>query len=183
MDSCSRSEKVVENLYSFETCRTKYGNVSPRNTLAYVGPDRSSDALESATLLKDMQRTHILNAATSPMLSDDEYKYTLRIAPSDAVEMEVIASFLETKAIQYVQVIYIDNAYGMGLKSALMSALEDKDDLCIVNAVGITADNFGAAETMLLNNMVTKYVVLLMDGTSARSVLERVDNDQRLSNE
>jgi len=182
MDSCSRSEKVVENIYSFETCRTKYGDVSPRNTLAYVGPDRSSDALDSVDLMKDMQRTHVINAATSPALSNAYNNYTLRIVPSDAVEMNVMANLLKYKSIKYIQVIYLDDSYGQGLFMALKEALANTD-VCITNMTAVTSTDMAKAVTMLIDNKVTKYVALLTDNMGARRLLQAVDADQRIRNQ
>ena len=71
LDSCSRSEKTIENLYSFDTCRLQFPNVNPRNTIAFVGPDTSGEAMEVLPLMEQMQRTTVAHSATSPRAQRD----------------------------------------------------------------------------------------------------------------
>jgi hypothetical protein len=58
-DSCSSSDQIIENILSFETCKVTLGEtnpVSPRNLLAYVGPDRSSQISAVSSLLYEMNK-------------------------------------------------------------------------------------------------------------------------------
>lgn len=143
MDSCSRVEKTIEDAYSFETCRTKYNNVSPRNTVAMFGPYSSAQSLAVAPLLGDMQVTVVSSTATSPELSDHvKYPYFFRTVPSDALQTEVIAKLMQYKAIKYVQVLHQNDAFGNGLYSAFIKtqAVMNKD-VCVINHMGMPADN------------------------------------------
>lgn len=143
MDSCSRVEKTVVDAYSFETCRTKYNNVSPRNTVAMVGPYSSAQSIAVAPLLGDMEVTVVSSTATSPELSDHtKYPYYFRTVPSDALQTEVIAKLMQYKAIKYVQVLHQNDAFGNGLYSAFIKtqAVMNKD-VCVINHMGIPADN------------------------------------------
>ncbi|KAL4223422.1 hypothetical protein ACF0H5_016892 [Mactra antiquata] len=180
MDSCSRTERTIENIYSFQTCRTQYPNVSPRNTVAFVGPDTSTQAMAASMLLNDMKTTVVSQAATSPMLSDDMYEYFLRTVPSGSAEMQVLVKLMQYKAIRYVQVLYADNDFGMGLWMAMKDAVEGTN-ICVTQSMDFSVDS-GAGEirNFLRDNEVTKYVMVLGTNDEARYVVKSVDNDNEL---
>lgn len=175
MDSCSKTERTIENLYSFQTCRIQYPNVSPRNTVAFVGPDTSTQAIAASKLVNDMKATLVSQAATSPMLSDDMFEYFLRTVPSGAVEMQVMVKMLQYKAIRYVQVLYTDTDFGMGLWMALKNSI-DGTNICVTQNMAFSTDG-GASDirSFLMENKVTKYVIVLGTNTEAKYVLRSVD--------
>ncbi|WAR03385.1 GRM2-like protein [Mya arenaria] len=177
MDSCGRKERTVENVYSFDTCRSYYTGISPRNTVAFVGPDRSGSAIEAAALMHDLRRTQVSAAATSPMLSSDDYGFFLRTVPSDAVETLVMAKLLNFKGIKYVQVLYEDTEYGMGLFEAFQENAKAQD-VCVTQSSMID-DNVAA---FLKRSFDTKIVIVLADNSHARKVLEQVNIDSAIQN-
>ena len=181
LDTCTRQAKAVEGVYSFETCRTQYSNVEPRNVVAYVGPDTSDQALVTAHLLGEMNRTQISHAATTPALSDNMmYPFFLRTAISDDMEMKILVDFLQSYDISYVQVLYADNEFGRGMwqsfnKYVMETAMDMDSQVCVVNHAALTADTVSNMASALNENEVTKYVVVLADNAVARRVLERSD--------
>ncbi|OWF46220.1 metabotropic glutamate receptor-like [Mizuhopecten yessoensis] len=176
LDSCSRVEQTIENILSFETCKVGFGNlnaVSPRNLLAYVGPDRSSEAMAVATLLKDMNKTQVSHAATSPELNNqDMYPFFLRAVPSDEHDATIIAKMLQSLNIKYVLGVYLGNGYGRGGFEALKSKLVGT---CMVYQtempVHATDDQLQAIADELFLREVTRYVIVYSDGENARKLM------------
>lgn len=176
MDSCGRDERTVENVYSFDTCRTYYTNVSPRNTVAFVGPDKSTAALAAGQLMNELKRTQVSGAATSPRLSSSDYNFFLRTVPSDAVETLVMAQMLNSRNIRYVQVLYEDSLFGHGLLEAFeMNARAY--NVCIVQKASIMGNNVAA---FLGASKVTKIVVVLAGKDHSRSALQQIQSDDEL---
>lgn len=182
MDTSERVEKAIEAVYSFETCRTRYTNVSPRNTVAFVGASNSAQSIATANLLNDMKVTQVSSMSTSPELSDDMYEYFLRTVPSDYLETEVMAKLMQYKSIKYVQVLYQESTYGMGLFHAFKEAIQDKD-VCITNYMSFEMASGGDVATFLRSNMQTRFVVVLSNNIAARVVLEAADSDSDLQNQ
>ena len=170
LDSCSRPERTIENLYSFDTCRQQLPNVSPRNTVAFVGPDTSTEALEVVHLLQEMERTQVAHSATSPMLSDNDYQYFLRTVPASTNEAEVMAKFLDSR-YKYVQVIYEDTAYGKGIFHIFKNHAETKD-ICIVAENAINTDDLAETVSKVNENEETRVVLVFAVHDTARKVLE-----------
>lgn len=175
LDSCSRSERAIENLYSFDTCRIQFPDVSPRNTIAFVGPDTSTEALEVLHLMEDMERTQVAHSATSPALSNDMYKYFLRTVPSSANEAHVMVKVLENQGYKYVQAIYEDTAYGMGIFHEFQNKAEEMD-ICITNYYAIMMNNLTETVRRVRMNDDTKVVVVFAVHDSARKVLQAFNN-------
>ena len=184
MDSCGRVEKSIEDIYSFLTCRTQYTNVSPRNTVAIVGPSTSAQSMATAKLLNDMEVTQVSSSSTSPALSDDMYEYFLRTVPSDVVQTVVMAKLMQYKSIQFVQVLYEESPYGIGLLVAFKEAIKDKE-VCITGQSQFMMNDRGVGyiKTMLNGPKDTKYVVILGTNRGARFVLQTVEADPELRNQ
>ncbi|XP_045174045.2 metabotropic glutamate receptor-like isoform X2 [Mercenaria mercenaria] len=185
MDSCGRVAKSIEDIYSFQTCRRQYTNVSPRNTVAIVGASTSDQSMAVAELLNSMEVTQVSSSSTSPYLSNTNmYEYFLRTVPSDVVQTVVMARLMLYKSIQYVQVLYQDNAYGMGLLLAFKEALEGTG-VCITAQSQFDMNARGAdyIKTMLKGPKDTRFVVILGTNMAARFVLETVDGENDLKNQ
>lgn len=185
MDNCGRVEKAIEDIYSFQTCRTQYTNVSPRNTVAFVGPSNSAQSMAVAKLLNDMEVTQVSSISTSAELSDNMYEYFLRTVPSDAMQTVVMAKLLQYKSIRYVQVLYQDNVYGKGLFDAFREAIKDMPDICITAQSQFDVNTEGAnrIRTMLKGPKATRFVMILGTNTAARLVLETVEAESDLKNQ
>ena len=174
LDSCSRSERTIENLYSFDTCRLQFPNVSPRNTIAFVGPDTSGEAMEVLPLMEQMQRTTVAHSATSPELSGMggvDYKYLLRTVPTTANEATVMAEVLADQGYKYVQVIYEDTAYGMGILHEFEQKAAAKD-ICIVAKNHILKNNMTETLKNVRQNMKTRVVMVFAVKDTAKQVLQ-----------
>lgn len=174
LDSCSRPEKTIENLYSFDTCRLQFPNVSPRNTIAFVGPDTSTEATDILQLLEDMQRTTVSHAATSPQLGGmgvPDYKYFLRTVPSTANEAMVMAEVLDDQGYKYVQAIYEDTAYGMGIYHAFVASAKAKG-ICIVASNAIQMNNLTETIRKVRENPKTRVLMVFAVKDTARVVLQ-----------
>lgn len=179
MDSCSRVEQVIENVLSFETCKVRFGDlnaVSPRNLLAYVGPDRSAETMAVSVLLKDMNKTEVTHAATAPELSNkDKYPFLLRSVPSDNYDATIIAELLKKLNVRYVQGVYLGNSYGRGGFMALKARL---DDVCMVYEtempVDATADQLENIADELLQRKQTRFVIMYTDAPNARKMMSAI---------
>ncbi|XP_069136390.1 metabotropic glutamate receptor 3-like [Argopecten irradians] len=182
LDSCSRVEQTIENILSFETCKVGFGDlnaVSPRNLLAYVGPDRSSEAMAVATLLKDMNKTQVTHAATSKDLHNrDMYPFFLRSVPSDDHDATIISEMLKSMNIRYVLGVYLGNAYGRSGFMDLESKLAQAGTTCMVYktempVLATDAEMEDIAEE-LIQRESTRYVVVYTDGANARKLMRAI---------
>ena len=174
LDSCSRSERTIENLYSFDTCRLQFPNVSPRNTIAFVGPDTSGEAMEVMPLMEQMQRTTVSHAATSPELRGEggaDYKYLLRTVPTTANEATVMVEVLADQGYKYVQVLYEDTAYGMGILHEFEKKAAAKD-ICIVAKNHILTNNMTETVRRVRQNMKTRVLMVFAVKDTAKQVIE-----------
>lgn len=178
MDSCSSDARTVENIYSFETCRTYYTGISPRNTIAFVGPETNSQATELADLLKDMKRTYVSNGARNSMMSDDSISYFLRTIPSYESEAKAMAGLLNRQGVQYVQVVYkgeVGHEFLMAFEMYLGGSI------CITQTIE-AGENADALRRSLKESLSTKVVLLFANSTDSRSVLEMVNEDSSIRN-
>eukprot|EP01018_Ginkgo_biloba_P007457 Gb_18838 [translate_table: standard] len=92
--------------------------------LAIVGPQTSAASRFVAELGNTLQVPFISFAATDPNLSASEYSYFVRLAHSDAMQMQAIASLVGYFGWKEVVAIYQDDNYGINGISALSDALQ-----------------------------------------------------------
>lgn len=178
MDSCSRDERAVENAFSFETCRTYYTNVSPRNTMAMVGPETSSQALQVAKLLNDMKRTVVSPGARSTMLTDDDmYHFFLRTIPSIKSEVNAITKFLENRGVKYVQVLYA-GTYGKEYMEQFRMA--PPNGTCITQSMEVGSSAANVPTTLLRSP--TEVVLLFADAVDSKRILTAVNQNNEAKN-
>uniref|UniRef100_K1QQK5 Metabotropic glutamate receptor 2 n=1 Tax=Magallana gigas TaxID=29159 RepID=K1QQK5_MAGGI len=91
-DTCSRYQKTIEDILSFETCKIRVSDVNPptpRNLLAYIGPGDNYDAMSSARLLKDMNKTQVSYGASTNLLSNKDPSASEIMTIADAVFAKV----------------------------------------------------------------------------------------------
>ncbi|XP_061197344.1 metabotropic glutamate receptor 6-like [Saccostrea echinata] len=187
-DTCSRYQRTLEDILSFETCKVQLNDLnppSPRNLLAYIGPGDNYDAMSSARLLKDMNKTQVSYAASSSLLSDkgETYDFFLRTVPSDAIHLKALSMLIATQLnAKYVQVLYIDNEFGHAQFKTFKEDIEKQTQkVCIVHPASIPAEP-SAADLSTLANAVydrrsVRHVVLLAPKGLARSVLEKLKDN------
>ena len=178
-DSCSSTDKSVQQILNLESCNVGYGTpvVEPNRLFAFVGPDRSKDALTLVNVMADVRKPIISHAATSPQLSSSDYKYFLRTVPSDSEQVQAIMAVLGNQGWNYTQLIYTDDAYGKAGKDELIMAME-KAGKCIVSSYAIssspTEEDIEDLIDDLVDNSKTRAVILFTYEDIARKVLEGV---------
>ncbi|KAJ8312617.1 hypothetical protein KUTeg_009990, partial [Tegillarca granosa] len=187
MDSCSMAEKTIENILSYELCKIRVAGptkkeVSPRNLMAYVGPDRSAEARATAVLLREMNRTLVSHAATSPMLTNGDNPFFLRTVPSDKYDSKIMTSLLaDHLQAKYVQAVYLGNSYGRDGFHMLKNELHAKK-VCVVAdqelPVSASEQQMTAVIDKIMQNKVTRYVILYLDKDNAKTFLAKFKNEQ-----
>lgn len=187
MDSCSMAEKTIENILSYELCKIRVAGptkkeVSPRNLVAYVGPDRSSEARTTAVLLREMNRTLVSHAATSPMLTNGDNPFFLRTVPSDKYDSKILTALLaDHLQAKYVQAVYIGDSYGRDGFNMLKNELHAKR-VCVVAAqelpVSASDQQMTAIVDKIMQNKVTRYVILYLDKGNAKTFLAKFKTEQ-----
>lgn len=176
LDSCSSSDQNIENILSFETCKVRFGEqnpVSPRNLLAYVGPDRSSQVTAVSSLLYEMNKTHISHAATSPYLRNTgKDTFFLRTVPTDVKDVEIMGQLLKRLNSRFVLALYQDDDYGMGLWQSFQTTM-NQSNICIVYSQKMTTTNMAKVATDLQseNRVMARIIVLLMSADRIKPLM------------
>ncbi|MFT7579177.1 MAG: branched-chain amino acid transport system substrate-binding protein [Myxococcota bacterium] len=91
---------------------------------AVIGAASSSTTINVFNdVIKDAGVLLISPASTSPAITDlPDNGLLWRTAPSDAIQGQAIAGYLQEKGYQRVTVVYRDDAYGLGLSGAIRDA-------------------------------------------------------------
>ncbi len=183
-DSCLSTDKSVQKILNLETCSVGFGspNVEPNRVFAFIGPDRSSDALNLATLMAEIRKPIVSHAATSPALSSPEYKYFLRTVPSDSEQVQAIMAVLSNQGWNHTQLIYVNDAYGQGGKEALEMELQ-RAGMCLVSAFSVSPSTPDEQEiedliNALRENGKTRAVVLFVYEDIARLILQGAERSR-----
>lgn len=184
-DTCSRYQKTIEDILSFETCKIRVSDVNPptpRNLLAYIGPGDNYDAMSSARLLKDMNKTQVSYGASTNLLSNkgETYDFFLRTVPSDAVNIKALSMLISgTLNAKYIQVLHLKDDIGI---AEYMKFKEEAASLgiCIVYHSGFSAEP-SASEIMTIADAVfdkvkTRHVVVLAPESQAKNFLSEMKN-------
>ena len=180
-DNCGREMQVIDNIMGFQQCRTKPNGVDRRQLLAYIGPDRSTEAMTAANLLQDMNLTSVSHAATASTLGNaEEYPYFLRTVPSSKNDAEAITAIL-AKVLQtkYVQLVYQDNSYGKDGKS-LIERQAESFGICIVQSLSV-GENYQEVINKLMDYSTVQYVVVFTDAQTAMNILNAAQMDNPAS--
>lgn len=192
-DTCSRYQQTLEDILSFETCKIQLNDVnppSPRNLLAYIGPGDDYNAMSSARLLKDMNKTQVSYGASSSLLSDkrETYDFFLRTVPSNAIKMKALSSFIRNSLnAEYVQVLHANDEFGMVEYTHFKEEAAQRN-ICIVYHAGISTEPSDADLVTMANAVAQKkaarHVVVLASKTLARVILEKIkDHNQNAFSE
>jgi ABC-type branched-subunit amino acid transport system substrate-binding protein len=182
-DTCSRFQQTLEDILSFETCKIQLNDVNPptpRNLLAYIGPGDDYDAMSSARLLKDMNKTQVSYGASSIKLSNkrEMYDFFLRTVPSEAIKLKALSLFIGNALnAKYVQVLHTSDEYGM-VDYMYFKEEAAKRNICIVYHAGVSADPSDAELTTIANAITQKksarHVVVLSSKGLARVILQKI---------
>ncbi|XP_050409339.2 metabotropic glutamate receptor [Patella vulgata] len=186
-DSCSRKEQTIENVLSFAHCNLRPMGVDRRHLLAYVGPDRSSEALAISDVMADLNITYISHAATSAELSDStKHPFFLRTVPSDTHDAIIMANMLGVAGAEYVILLYLDNDYGRAGSMKFREEISNKKDTCIGKSMAVTPSPSDVEviqiEQMLERYQDMRYVALFMDAAHASRILEAVNRKPSIAN-
>ncbi|KAH7289301.1 hypothetical protein KP509_31G069500 [Ceratopteris richardii] len=95
-----------------------------KDVVAVVGPQSTAVSQFVAHMGGATQVPLVSFAATGPSLSEFQYPYFFRIAHTDAMQMQAIASFIEHYGWREVVAIYTDDDLGTDGIAALSDALE-----------------------------------------------------------
>lgn len=114
---------------------------------AIIGPATSANTLGVFTDVARPSGTLIISpSATSPTIADvDDDDLLWRTVPSDAAQGRAILAYLEDRGYDKIAVVHLDDAYGRGLRDALLFPLCERG-LCDQEnflASPYTADNDG----------------------------------------
>ncbi|KAH7373087.1 hypothetical protein KP509_17G036400 [Ceratopteris richardii] len=94
-----------------------------KNVVAIIGPQTSAVSHFVAHVGAAIQVPFITYAATDPSLSESQYPFLFRIAHTDAVQMEVVASLIDYYGWREVVILYLDDDFGGNGASSLSDAL------------------------------------------------------------
>eukprot|EP00250_Pteridium_aquilinum_P014745 c22172_g1_i1 orf=3-2435(-) len=97
-----------------------------KGVVAIVGP-QSSVVSHIVAHIGRASRIPILSfGATDPSLSERQYPYFYRVAPSDAMQMEAVAALISHFGWKEIAMIYTDDDYGANGASALRESLQKR---------------------------------------------------------
>ncbi|MCO5591581.1 hypothetical protein L7F22_045568 [Adiantum nelumboides] len=92
--------------------------------LAIVGPQSSAVAQFVAHIGRKTRVPLISFGATDPNLSEMQYPFFIRVAPSDRLQMEAVAAFIANFEWKEVVVLHMDDDYGINGASSLSNSLQ-----------------------------------------------------------
>ncbi|MCO5591569.1 hypothetical protein L7F22_045556 [Adiantum nelumboides] len=95
-----------------------------KGVLAIVGPQSSAVAQFVAHIGRKTRVPLISFGATDPNLSEMQYPFFVRVAPSDRLQMEAVAAFIANFAWKEVVVFHMDDDYGTNGASSLSNSLQ-----------------------------------------------------------
>eukprot|EP00250_Pteridium_aquilinum_P022455 c25385_g1_i11 orf=150-2783(+) len=97
-----------------------------REVVVVVGPQSSVVAHFVGHIGKAAQVPILSFASTDPNLAEQQYPYFLRVAPSDAIQMEAVAALIAKFGWKVVVAIYTDDDFGANGASALSLSLQKR---------------------------------------------------------
>ncbi|MDJ0768684.1 MAG: ABC transporter substrate-binding protein [Ilumatobacter sp.] len=150
---------------------------------AVIGPASSLVALSRLDALVRLDTGVVTCSPSATALSLDDYpdnSYFFRTVPSDSLQMAAIASRIEQTGVDTVAIAYLDDPYGRGLEAALVSELQARDAVSIVEQVGFSGDeeNLSDAANTLLTG-TPGAVVVLGDADDGSRLLAALDDAPR----
>eukprot|EP00253_Pinus_taeda_P033447 PITA_33447 len=96
-----------------------------KEVVAIIGP-QASDVAEFILHLGDAAQVPIVSfSVTSPLLSNHRFPYFVRMAHSDALQMQPVAALVQAYGWRRVTVIYSDDEFVTGAVASLSDSLRD----------------------------------------------------------
>lgn len=95
-----------------------------KGVVAVVGPESSSASQFTAHIGRETTIPLVSFGATDPNLSEMQYPYFMRVAPSDVLQMEAVAAFIANYGWREVVVFHMDDDYGTNGASTLSDSLQ-----------------------------------------------------------
>ncbi|KAI5078485.1 hypothetical protein GOP47_0006156 [Adiantum capillus-veneris] len=94
--------------------------------IAVVGPQSSAVAQFVAHIGKETTIPLVSFGATDPNLSEMQYPFFTRVAPSDVLQMEAVAAFIANYGWREVVIFHMDDDYGTNGASTLSDSLQSR---------------------------------------------------------
>ncbi|KAK3592356.1 hypothetical protein CHS0354_000974 [Potamilus streckersoni] len=137
-----------------------------KRVLGYVGALGSSVSIASAQVLTQLGYVQVSYASTNPQLSSrNDFPYFMRVVTSDIKQADVMLELVQQLNSEYVQLIYSDEAYGLGGRDSLLAASKGKK-VCIVQPTislkDSTDENFSRFYERLRQNPQAKIVIVFL---------------------
>ena len=135
-----------------------------QEVIAVIGPQSTAVSRFVAHMATATQVPLLSFSVTDPAFSEHQYPYFFRIAHSDAMQMQAIASLIAMYKWRSVVIIYIDDDSGSSGAAAISAALEPLD-IQVVQKVAVRPDsNRTTIDTVLtdLSEMQTRIFVVHM---------------------
>ncbi|MCO5585910.1 hypothetical protein L7F22_039844 [Adiantum nelumboides] len=133
-----------------------------KEVVAVVGPQSTTVSHFVAHMGGATQVPLVSFAATDPSLSEFQYPYFFRVAHTDAMQMQAIASFIGHYGWREVVVLYTDDDFGTNGAAALSDALEPVGAHLVQKAAltaGINKTSVGNILTELVGMQTRVFVV------------------------
>ncbi|KAH7298533.1 hypothetical protein KP509_25G048200 [Ceratopteris richardii] len=130
--------------------------------VAVVGPQSSAVSQFAAYIGKEATVPFISFGATDPNLSETQYPYFIRVAPSDVLQMQAVAAFVGNYGWKEVVMFHMDDDYGTNGASKLSDSLQRKGSK-IVDKVAfvpwVEKDGIDKELSMLTNRQTRIFIV------------------------
>ncbi|KRY16441.1 Metabotropic glutamate receptor 5 [Trichinella patagoniensis] len=113
-------------------CQANDGDEPTSNLVAVIGPGSSDVSIAVQNLLQVFHIPQVGYSATTKALSDKtEFKYYMRMVPSDSWQAKAIVDIVKYFHWSYVAVVYTDGNYGEKGFEELQKNFDKEDNLCI----------------------------------------------------
>ncbi|KRX87399.1 Metabotropic glutamate receptor 5, partial [Trichinella pseudospiralis] len=113
-------------------CQANDGDDPTSNLVAVIGPGSSDVSIAVQNLLQVFHIPQVGYSATTKALSDKtEFKYYMRMVPSDSWQAKAIVDIVKYFHWSYVAVVYTDGNYGEKGFEELQKNFDKEDNLCI----------------------------------------------------
>jgi ABC-type branched-subunit amino acid transport system substrate-binding protein len=145
----------VELVIAYDQNRTEAGiqaaqSLLQDNVVAIIGASTSRSTLalaQAVTIPADLPV--LTHGGTSPALTplaDNDTVY--RIPPSDTLQGRVLADLMHNEGVHKLAILYVDDAYGQGLRDTSQSRLEQQGDE-VIATVAIAANRQRVSATQI----------------------------------
>ncbi|XP_067683891.1 uncharacterized protein [Haliotis asinina] len=189
LDSCEsaiRTGYLVSNMHNGLTSLAKNGYiVDPDLIDLYLGGYSSDRSIYLARILSDLKIPQISYAATSTALLDRyRYPYFYRTVPADDKQVQAMITFLNSKDIRYVQVLYAQSNYGE-FGAAAFKRLAPQKRICVAQMVmfpdngTVSRESSNDVVTQILAKPVANTIVVFAGTSYINALLRAVQRNPR----